>query len=296
MTETLTANLLIDCQNILAEGIQWHTAQQRLYWTDIHGRSLWSSDADGNQVVRTPFSSRIGSFAFDADGDHLLLSFETGIYRYDPLDGHISLITQVEEHLPTTRLNDGRCDRNGNFLVGGVDEDGLNPISALYQYSRRGVLTKVLSNVGCSNGLCFSPDGKTLYFADSAGHEILAFDYVAEDAMVSNRRVFASLGPKDGKPDGSCIDADGGLWNARFSGGSVAHYGADGRPVLKIMLPVSQITCCCFGGPNLDRLYITSARENYTQDQIDAEPLSGGIFVVEPGQTGIEESWFGAVL
>ncbi len=283
------AELLVDCRCVLAEGIQWHAGERRLYWTDIHGHALWRCDADGDNAEHRALDKRLGSFAFSPEG-WILAAFEDGMAVLDDFHAAPRPLFQVEADKPTTRLNDGRCDRGGNFLVGGSDEESLRPLSAVYRYGRDGAFGQLFDGVGCGNGLACSPDGSVLYFADSSGKAIYAFDYSGDRPV--QRRVFAELSAEEGKPDGSCVDAEGGLWNAQYNGARVQRFLPDETRDLRVDLPVRQVTCACFGGPDLDRLYITTAREGFTDDDARAEPTAGGIFVVRPGVVGLPESTF----
>ena len=284
----MKAELLVDSRCTLAEGIQWRVDQQRLWWTDIHGCALWSCDADGMDVARIDTPERLGSFAFDPDG-HMLAAFESGLFRWELERDQLERLTDFEPTNPTTRLNDGRCDRQGRFLVGGMNEDGLKPISTLTRF-RGGRVETLLTEIGCSNSICFSPDGKWLYFADTPTRSIQRIPYDVSTGKLGSPIVFLQLSSEEeGYPDGSCVDANGSIWNARFNGFRVQQVFANGSGGLRIDLPVPQVTCACFGGPDLDRLYITTARENMSNADIDRYPMSGGIFVVSPGVIGLPE-------
>jgi L-arabinonolactonase len=287
----MRAELLIDSKCTLAEGIQWRVDQQRLWWTDIHGCALWSCDADGRDVVRMDTPERLGSFAFDPDG-HMLAAFESGLFKWDLGRDRLERLTDFEPGNPTTRLNDGRCDRQGRFLVGGMNEDGLKPTSSLIRFdSGRG--ETLLTGIGCSNSICFSPDGTWLYFADTPTRMIQRIPYDVSTGQLGTAAVFLQLENEEkGYPDGSCVDANGSIWNARFNGFRVQQTLADGSDGLRISLPVPQVTCACFGGPDLGRLYISTARENMSDAEVERYPLSGGIFVVSPGAIGLSEDRF----
>ena len=150
MIET-KADLLVDCRCELGEGVQWHATTARVWWTDIHGRALWSCDADGGGAEAMDLPERLGSFAFDPDG-RLLCAFESGLFRLDPETGHCDRLTRFEPDHPTSRYNDGRCDRQGRFVVGGMDEDGLKPTSSLTRYDGRTVET-LETGIGVSNSI-----------------------------------------------------------------------------------------------------------------------------------------------
>ena len=288
MMEPVEARLLVDCRNELAEGIQWNAETERLYWTDILGRTLWSCDENGGGLTTTPFQKRIGCFAFTGDG-RLLIAFEDGLARFDPETGVVDWLLDVETAIPSTRMNDGRCDREGRFVFGGVDEEGLRPLSAVYRYDGRS-LEQLFDGVGCANSIAFSPDGERMYFADTAGKQIDAIDYNNSDEAM--RRPFATLSETEGRPDGSCVDRAGNLWNAQFNGACVQQFDPSGNRGARVTVPVSQVTCVCFGGTNLDRLFITTAREHFTEEQATAEPTAGGIFVASVDAKGLPEQRF----
>ena len=288
MADSIRADLLVDCRNTLAEGIQWNVQRQRLYWTDILGRALWSCDEQGGETRTVTFEKRIGCFAFTED-ERLLIAFEDGLAFYEPVSGGLHWIADIEPEQPTTRLNDGRCDRSGRFVFGGVDESGLRPLSAVYRYDGERV-EKLFGDVGCANGIAFSPEGARLYFADTSGKTIEMFDYGGPDA--ADRTPFVTLTDEEGRPDGSCVDSQGNLWNAQFNGARVQQFHPDGSRGIRVDLPVSQVTCACFGGADLDKLFITTARENFTPEQAAAEPTAGGIYRADVGIEGLPEQQF----
>ncbi|MEL7465561.1 MAG: SMP-30/gluconolactonase/LRE family protein [Pseudomonadota bacterium] len=290
----MKADLLVDAKCTLGEGVQWNPDHQRIWWTDIHGRALWSCDADGGAMEMRPTIERLGSFAFDAD-NCILAAFESGLFRWDLERDRIDRLTDFEPEHPTSRLNDGRCDRAGRFVTGGMDEDGLKHTSTLIRYD--GARQEVLERgVGVTNSICFSPDGAWMYFADTPTKTIKRYPYDTETGALGASETFFTVDGKDGFPDGSCVDAAGSLWNARFWGGRVQEIRADGTEGLRIDVDAPQVTCACFGGPKLDRLYITTAREHFTAEQGAAHPLSGGLFIAEPGAVGLPEDRFASLL
>ena len=143
MSQNQIAELLVDSKCILAEGIQWNEIENRLYWCDIHGAKLWSSDEDGGNITILDLPDRIGSFAFDKDGN-LLIAFVDGLYKMKAGTTDRELIEKIDENNPVTRLNDGRCDRQGRFVVGGMDEENFQPLSQVFQYD--GHTVKIFSN------------------------------------------------------------------------------------------------------------------------------------------------------
>ena len=153
-------------------------------------------------------------------------------------------------------------------------------------------LTKLLDGVRCANSTCFSPDGRTMYFADSPEREISAFEYDPATGAVGVRRVLVSGATGKGVPDGSCVDADGFIWNAVWEGSRVERYAPDGRLDMIIEVPVAKPTCVAFGGVNLDTLFITTSRLGSRQEDLAREPGAGALFAVKPGVRGVEDAAF----
>lgn len=288
--EEVEARLLIACACELAEGIQWRPDLERLFWTDIHGQSLWSADAEGGDIECWALPERLGSFAFDPDGA-ILAAMETGLFRISADIARIERLTRFEADKPSTRMNDGRCDRQGRFVVGGIEEQGLKPHSSVVRFD--GATTEsLIEEVGCANAICFSPDGDRMYFADTPTRRILRYPYAAESGALGAPEVFVECAEGEGFPDGACVDADGALWSARYAGAAVRRYLPDGTPDLTVRLPAPNVTCCCFGGAGLDRLFITTARENMSPDALADAPSAGGIFVADVAARGLEETRF----
>ena len=286
----MKAELLVDSKCTLGEGVQWNADHARLWWTDIHGKALWSCDEAGGAVETIPCPERLGSFAFDAE-NRLLAAFESGHFRWDIEGGRLDRLTEFEPDHPTSRLNDGRCDRQGRFVTGGIDEDGLKPTSSLIRYAE-GRQETLETGVSVTNSICFSPDGRWMYFADTPTQMIRRYPYDPETGAMGAPEDFHRCEGKRNFPDGACVDATGALWSARFWGGIVQEVAPDGRARRRIEVEAPQVTCCCFGGKGLDRLYITTAREHFTPEQAAAHPLSGGLFVAEPGAKGLPETRF----
>jgi len=290
----MKANLLIDARNRLGEGIQWNAAHRRVWWTDIMGRMLWSCDADGGAVETLATPSRLGCFAFDPD-NRILAAFEDGVYAWDIEADRLDLLAPFEPDHPSSRMNDGRCDRQGRFVAGGIDEESDRATSSVIRYAGE-VAETVIAGVNCANGICFSPDGAWMYFTDSPTRTILRYPYDPETGTMGAGREFHALPSGDGVADGACVDADGALWSARWGSGRVQRILPDGSAGMAVTVDAPQVTCACFGGPDLDRLYITTAREGMDEDALAAAPLSGGLFVAEPGMRGLPEARFASAL
>jgi L-arabinonolactonase len=292
-----TLTLALAQAHELGEGVHWHAGSGRWWWTDIEGSTLyaWTPGATATLQLRMP--ERVGCFVHGRSGA-LLLGMAKRLARVvvpDPLAvGVVELqpreILPVEPDLPTTRINDGRCDRSGALVFGTLDEgvDGgpRRPIGSFYQYSRaHGLRRLALGHVAVANSICFSPDGRLMYYADSPTGRIMVCDYDAGSASVGTPRLFALKAPGEGYPDGSVIDAQGCLWNAEWANGSVARYSPEGRLLARHGAPAPHVSCPALGGPAGDQLLVTSARQELSSAQLMAMPLSGSLFgmPVAPG-------------
>lgn len=281
--------------NTLGEGLQWHAPSGRWWWTDIEARSIhaWTPGASATLQVRLP--ERVGCFVHGRSGA-LVLAMVKRLARLTlpdlqatgSLEAEPEILTPLEAHLPTTRANDGRCDRSGNFVFGTLDEASPRQrIASFYQYSlAHGLRRLPLDGVGIANSICFSPDGRRMYYADTTTTRIIVCDYDADSARTSEPRVFVTKEfDNDCWPDGSIVDAMGCVWNAEWGNAAVARYAPDGRLLGRSSVPVPHVTCPAMGGPNGDQILVTTAREGLSTAELMARPLSGSLFgmAIEPG-------------
>ena len=288
---------VIEVGNLLGEGILWDEQQQCVWWTDIHNAVLYRARNDGSSVEQFKLPERLCSFGLVENDSRLIVAFASGIALYSPASGAIEWRYRPEADYRGTRFNDGRVDRQGRFWSGTMVEGeiatnaaGERVLGSLYWVSARAA-GKALGDIRIANSLCWSPDASTLYFADSPTRTIRAFDFDAATATLSNARDFVRT-PATAAPDGSIIDAEGCLWNAQWEGACVVRYSPAGKEVARLELPVTQPTCVCLGGPALNQLYITSAREGLDAGQLAAQPLAGSVFVYQTDCTGLPESRF----
>lgn len=219
----------------------------------------------------------------------LLLGLATGLFVADgaavagAADGSMlaaAPVADVERDLPSTRINDGRTDRAGNFVFGTMNEDEGHPaLGSFYQWSTAAGLRRLdLPRVGIANSIAFSPDGRTMYFCDSPTGRIMRCRYDAASAGVSEVREFATLAAGQGQPDGSIVDAEGCLWNAAWGAATVRRYRPDGSLDREIALPAKNPTCLVLGGAGLNELFITSARQDMSPAELERVPDAGGIY------------------
>ncbi len=277
----------------LGEGPVWDERDQSLWWVDIRAPALHHWTPGESAAVTIALPEAVGSIALRECGG-LMAAAKSGLNALDAASGVLTPWVDPEAHLPDNRFNDGRCDRQGRFIAGTMPESSREPAGSLYRFDPDGACSKLLGDISVPNSLAFSPDGRTLYFADTHRNRIWAFDYDIASGGLSRQRLFASTEGHAGRPDGSCVDAEGYLWNCEYGGWRVVRYAPDGRIDGAIPLPVANPTCCCFGGPQLDILYITSAAQRLTPQQLAQQPLAGSLFAVRPGIRGLPESRFAA--
>jgi len=287
----LHAELVLDCANTHGEGVLWNPADEKLWWADIHGQKLWSYDPVADTAQSFDMPGRVCCFAPRAQGG-FIVAFDNRISLFSLEQGETQRLYDFEPDNPDTRLNDGCTDRLGRFIAGGMNEATGEADSSVVSVDERLQVSVLFDGVSCANSTCFSPDGRRMFFADTPTRELCVYDYNEASGSVSNRRVHASFADQPGLPDGSCVDAEGAVWNAQWEGHRVVRVAADGRIDLVIEVPVWKPTCCTFGGPNLDTLFITTSRLGSSAEQLAEEPLSGGLFQVKPGVRGVADSPF----
>jgi sugar lactone lactonase YvrE len=299
-TPTAMAVLAVDSRCTLGEGIVWWAARQALLWTDIQGSRLWLH-SPGDGVTRTwSLPDRLGSMAICTSGALLLgLAKRLCFADLDASSGDELLVTEaiaaVDPDIPATRVNDGRTDRAGNFVFGTMNEDERkDPAGSFYQYSAAFGLRRLdLGGVHIANSICFSLDGRTMYFCDSNRRQIMRCDYDAASAGVANVREFVAFGPQQGTPDGSVIDSDDCLWNAEWGAARVRRYTIDGSLERSIALPAKNPTCVVFAGPDLEDLFITSARQEMTAEELAHTPDAGSVYcAARIGVHGVPDALF----
>jgi L-arabinonolactonase len=287
----VSAELVLDCRNQHGEGAFWNDQDQRVWWTDIHGKHLWWFEPATGSSGSVPMSDRVCCFAPRRTGG-FIVAFAKEIAFFDPASGKTSRIQRFEPEQADTRLNDGRTDRQGRFIAGGMNEGSGARTSTVVRVDVDGSVATIISEVGCANSTCFSPDGKRMYFADSFVGTIWLYDYDPISGTPADRRVLKDFKGDQGVPDGSCIDAEGAVWNAVWEGSRVIRILPDGTIDRTIEVPALKPTCCAFGGPDLATLYITTSRLQSTGEQLSAEPTAGSLFACRPGVRGIADAAF----
>lgn len=273
----------------LGECPLWDERERMLWWVDSRWPALKRFDPATGAVMMQVLPEVVGSIAFRDQGG-LLAATKSGLHVLDGSGGALEPMANPEAHLPENRFNDGRCDRAGRFWAGTMCDARRDPTGSLYRFDADYACAKLRNAIIIPNGLAFSPDNRTMYFADTNRHTIWAWDYDLASGAATNERVFADTG--EGRPDGSCVDADGGLWNAQYGGGRLVRYAPTGKVDRVVQVPVANPTCCAFGGDDLGTLYVTTATQRLSPEGLAQQPLAGSLLALRPGVKGLPEGRF----
>ena len=280
------------CGNEVGESVLWDPEREEVLWVDIERGSILRLEPRSGAVHSSQPDDRIGAIGL-REGGGLVLGLASGFALLDSIDGSLERLQTVESDLPTTRLNDGRVDRSGRFICGGMDEAAnKQPISAVYRLDPDQQVHRIIDAVHISNSICFSPNGTQMYFTDMPSAQILVYSYDTDLGVPHDPKVFADLSDQPGLADGSTIDADGCLWNAQWGGGRIVRYTPSGAIDRVIELPATNPTCPAFGGSDLRTLFITTATAGLSEAQRRAEPDAGALFCVEVEAVGLSEPRF----
>ena len=291
MVKMATAECVVCSSDMLGEMPIWSERDQLLYWIDVRAPALHSYDPSRAKVHTYDLSEVVGSF-FERQSGGLMLAMKSGLYFYDTNTENSDLWLNLEPKLPNNRLNDGKCDRQGRFWVGSMNDGDRLPTGSLFCIEQGGEHRILFDGITIPNSLAFSPDGRLMYFTDTPKKMIMVYDFDTDVGIPRNPRIFRDMRDHHGRPDGSTVDADGCLWNAEVAASRVVRYTPKGEIDRIINLPVSVVTSCAFGGPRLDTLYITTARQGLTLEQLEKQPLAGSLFAINTGAIGVPETLF----
>ncbi|MDQ2803440.1 MAG: SMP-30/gluconolactonase/LRE family protein [Pseudomonadota bacterium] len=287
--------VLVDCKTILGEGPLWDVESQRLYWIDSFGQRVFRCAPNGSEVEAWNVPAKIGSLALRKGGEAAIVALQNGLHNLDFRTGGCALLCDPEADIPGTRLNDGKVDQRGRFFVGSMDMEEAGPNGGLYRLDPDLRLHRMEGDIICSNGPCWSPDGRRFYFTDTWSEEISVYDYDVETGMPTSKRTFTSFKGNGGAPDGATVDSDGCVWSAAVYAGEIRRFRPDGSLDRTISMPVLKVTSVNFGGPNLDVLFVTSMAKPPLPRFPEDGPLGGSLFAIHGlGVRGMPEPRFGS--
>lgn len=268
---------------VLSEGPRWHEERQELLWVDILGKQVHRGrvgDDGALEVLTTMDLDRHVGAVAPAEGGGYVAAAGQG-YLYITPDGSVRDLAQPEAGNAAVRMNDGACDPQGRFWAGTVAYDETPGAAALYRLELDGSTTTMLTGLTISNGIGWSPDGTAMYLNDSGSAHVFAFDYDGPSGEISGQRVLVHMDTPGIVPDGLTVDEHGGIWVALWGGSAVHRYNPDGSLAEAVELPVERPTSCAFGGPERDTLFVTSAREGLSDEQLAGQPEAGHVFAIE---------------
>ncbi len=278
---------------LLGEAPLWDAADRVLYWVDIKRREVHRLDPVTGRDARWLTLEEVGSLAVRAAGG-LVVALRSGFHFLDLDTGGVVPIARPEPDRPENRFNDGKPDRRGRFWAGSMHDPETAATGALYRLDPDLSCHRMVDGLICSNALCWSPDGRIMYHADTCHRTVWAWDSDPASGQIANRRVFARLEEEEGAPDGATVDAEGFVWLAHWDGWRLSRRDPAGRVARVIQLPVQRPTCPAFGGPGLDVLYLTSATIGLAARDLARQPWAGGILALDPEVRGLPEARFPA--
>ena len=279
-----------DTSAILGEGPIWDAESGALWWVDILGERLHRFDPALDQDEVFDVGEMIGTVVPRSSGG-VALALDSGFAFFDVEAGTLERIADPEADRATNRFNEGKCDPAGRFWAGTMSKSDEPRQGALYSLEADGTVVKRLSDISISNGIVWSSDARTMYYIDTPTMRIDGFDYDLESGAISNRRPVIRVPREMGYPDGMAIDSEDRLWVGMWGGRRIACFDPlSGQGVGEIEVPADNVTACAFGGPDLQDLYITTARVGLTDQQLAAQPHAGGLFRTRVDVPGVKSA------
>ena len=292
----------------LGESPFWHPHEQRLYWVDIPGRRVARVAVDGLQskdaVDYWPLNEEVGCIA-PVQGGGLVLALRSGIHLAHAWVASLYKLADAPYDTTRQRFNDGKCDPQGRFWAGTLYEPKDQALGVLYMLDGQG-LHPMMDGVTTANGLAWSPDGRTAYWADTAAHCVRAFDADPATGQLSGERLFQQMTPKPagwvwgsatpygGRPDGAAVDVEGGYWSAQYEGQRLLRLSPRGEVLAEVPVPAMCPTMVCFGGPDLKTLFVTTARHGRSAQELAQYPDAGCVWAMRVEVPGLPVNFFRA--
>ncbi len=294
MTGATHAEPVVPCANILGESATWSVREQALYWVDIRAPALHRFEPATGRHQHWPMPELCAAVALASHG--VVLAWRQSLMHFDTLREESTLLVEIESPSQENRLNEAKVDRAGRLWVGSMRDFGVAVSGSLYVVSDTLSVDRVLTDIRIPNSLGWSPDNRTMYFADTGNGALCAYSYDLKRGNASGMRTLVADGALPGRPDGCAVDSEGFLWNARYGASCVARISPDGRMDAIVSVPASQPTSCALGGPDLRTLYITTASQRLSDTERSKQPEAGHVFAVRIPVAGLPDTEFDPLL
>lgn len=293
MSDIIEAELAYECDATLGEGPLWDEREARLYWIDILSGTLFQYDPSAKTNKAWDIGEHLGCLAL-REGGGLVMALQSGFAFFDLESEEIHPITDPESQLPGHRFNDGKCDPAGRFWAGTLSYDLKEGAGRLYCLNQDLTVDVKREGLTIPNGMSWNTKRDQFYFIDTPTRRVLSFDYDDTGGTIANPATVKEFDTNEGSPDGMTIDREGALWIALYGGYKVVRIDpASGETLFEIHLPVPQATSCTFGGIDFNELYMTTAREHMSKEDVERWPLSGSLFKITLPFKGRSASRFG---
>ncbi|WP_372932719.1 SMP-30/gluconolactonase/LRE family protein [Mariniphaga sediminis] len=284
--------LVLNTQSDLGEGAIWNHKTGELMWVNITGKILnfYNPKLKYNKEM---FTGQMIGTVVPSESGKAMIALENGFYQFDPETGSKHFIIDPEKEISGNRFNDGKCDPAGRFWAGTMSLEGKKKAGALYRLDPKRTVHKMIEGVTTSNGIVWSRDQTKMYYIDTPTRKVMAWNYNNETGEISNPQTAIEVPEDMGFPDGMTIDSEGNVWIALWGGAAVGCWNPEtGKLLRTIDVPAKNVTSCAFGDDDLGTLYITTARQNTNEKELEKFPHAGGVFKIRPGVKGIEACFF----
>jgi sugar lactone lactonase YvrE len=283
--------LFIPSEDLLGEGPVWDDHRQELLWVDIERKQLHIYHIPSATQSYFQFDSLLSAVVSVENSNLYLLALQNGLAFFDRRTVELTYFDNPEGDISENRFNDGKCDPQGRFWVGSMDCNARSEKGALYRVDQNLEIKKMLDGVTISNGLAWDENKNKMYYIDTPTLRILSFEY--RNGEINNPVEIVKVTKKHGFPDGMCIDEEGMIWVAHWGGANVSRWNPENGKLIQIVdVPALHVTSCCFGNNELDVLYITSARQGISEDELKRHPQSGAVFSFHPAVKGAQANKF----
>ena len=273
-------------QALVGEGPIWVANEGALYWVDIKGLAMHRLDVATGRSTAWKTPERVGALIPRGRGGFIACC-KSGVYEVEAPFEAFRFVCAPDSDVTGNRFNDAKCDPAGRLWAGTMDDEEVQASGRLYRFDDLHHVTRFRDGVALSNGLGWSPDGRTMYFVETVKGVVWAYDYDLDSGTANAGRVFAEVRSSDGYADGLCVDAEGCVWLAHWGGARLTRFTPEGRIDRVVDVPALQVTSCAFGGDGLETLFITSAAIGLDQAALARFPLSGSVFAFRPGVKGL---------